>query len=473
MNKELPKNSDWLTMLRDGIEANEKRLDAFGFWMDKHREMHVKDIDKLLDELEGQHLDRRIIELDDVMRNNFTRRLDKLEKRFKECEEACVVEIPKGCWKCIECGHDWGDGKEIYRDNTLDATAAWCRIRGGGCGKKSVTWTPQETPTEEQDLSDEQEGDELQNMVDNFASAMSARLLDKLDAGWSGWDDPVNRQMLLRKLKEHAERAKTKADFVDVANFAAMLWDLRELEPGEPTEEPEGKIKLDDANAVMTDATKRYIAKPEAEELKSCPFCGGEADYKQGINVSSVTCHACGFHFYRGTIESPETATEAWNRRAESEELVRLRKDNEEYCAESEEYGVLNNKQAKEIARLKEEKDHIAAVLEDIQRQDGYASIEEWRSDVKISRAMVAKAKEEIARLKEELADTQGSYEAIRKRKTEMWAEQNRKWKLFNEQAAELERYKALLVEMHGSMASKYWAERIADCLAPLEEDDT
>ncbi len=61
----------------------------------------------------------------------------------------------------------------------------------------------------------------------------------------------------------------------------------------------------------------------------------------------------------------------------------------------------------------------------------------------------------EIARLKEELADTQGSYEAIRKRKTEMWAEQNRKWKLFNEQAAELERYKALLIDMHGSMADE------------------
>ena len=88
LNKSLGMLFNWAFAATDALNTTDKRLDTFGYWMDKHREMHVKDIDKLLDELESQHLDRRIIELDDVMRNNFTWRLDELEERFKECEEA-------------------------------------------------------------------------------------------------------------------------------------------------------------------------------------------------------------------------------------------------------------------------------------------------------------------------------------------------------------------------------------------------
>lgn len=68
----------------------------------------------------------------------------------------------------------------------------------------------------------------------------------------------------------------------------------------------------------------------------------------------------------------------------QSEELLRLKEENEQ---------------------LKVEWDHLAAVLEDIQRQDGYASIEGWRSDVKTSRKMVAEAKAETEQLKAELAE--------------------------------------------------------------------
>ena len=221
-------------------------------WPETTAEAWDVEVQNRIDALENQRLDRRIIELDDVMRNNFTRRLDELE--------------------------------ESYKDH-LD----WASTHG------HPDLPQQETPTEEE-------------------------------------HDP---EMLLNIMQ-------ASKDFVP--------------------EEPEGKIKLDDTNAVMTDATKRYIAKPEAEELKSCPFCGGEADSKQGINVSSVTCHACGFHFYRGTIESPETATEAWNRRAESEEVLRLRreiceveKNNDHYFSEALKNGTLIDTQAKEIARLKEE----------------------------------------------------------------------------------------------------------------------
>ena len=37
---------------------------------------------------------------------------------------------------------------------------------------------------------------------------------------------------------------------------------------------------------------------------------------------------------------------------------------------------------------------------------------------------------------------------------------------------AKLGRYKALLIDMHGSMADEQWAQKIADCLAPIKEDN-
>ncbi len=52
------------------------------------------------------------------------------------------------------------------------------------------------------------------------------------------------------------------------------------------------------------------------EELKKCPFCGGEAEIVEDKNhISFIRCKrlCCRTYFY----ESPKVAIKAWNRREE------------------------------------------------------------------------------------------------------------------------------------------------------------
>ena len=67
------------------------------------------------------------------------------------------------------------------------------------------------------------------------------------------------------------------------------------------------------------------------EELKPCPFCGGEIEerggscnYNKGIITLDLKCEKCGTIFKfksKWTVNPYEEAIEAWNRRTESEEL--------------------------------------------------------------------------------------------------------------------------------------------------------
>jgi hypothetical protein len=66
----------------------------------------------------------------------------------------------------------------------------------------------------------------LDALVDTFAAAMRAKLQQQWRRGWYGWDDPGNREILRARLAEHL--AKPGSQWVDVANFAAMLWNLED-----------------------------------------------------------------------------------------------------------------------------------------------------------------------------------------------------------------------------------------------------
>ena len=55
-----------------------------------------------------------------------------------------------------------------------------------------------------------------------------------------------------------------------------------------------------------------------SEELKPCPFCGGEADNN---NKNIIYCHTCGaivaFNMFNAGLIPDEIARKAWNRRAD------------------------------------------------------------------------------------------------------------------------------------------------------------
>jgi hypothetical protein len=58
-------------------------------------------------------------------------------------------------------------------------------------------------------------------LVDDFAKHMKSKLRMKAMEGKSGWDDPEwTRDQIKRAMIEHVD----KGDPVDVANFAAFLW---------------------------------------------------------------------------------------------------------------------------------------------------------------------------------------------------------------------------------------------------------
>ena len=65
----------------------------------------------------------------------------------------------------------------------------------------------------------------LNALVDEFAKEMKRKLQEKRLEGYHGWDDPEYKEELERLLREHVN--KEGAQMVDVANFAAMLWNMR------------------------------------------------------------------------------------------------------------------------------------------------------------------------------------------------------------------------------------------------------
>lgn len=65
----------------------------------------------------------------------------------------------------------------------------------------------------------------LDKMVACFSMEMKRKLKRKYLEGYHGWDDPENfpDEGIVEALKEHVN----KGNWVDVANFAAMLWNRR------------------------------------------------------------------------------------------------------------------------------------------------------------------------------------------------------------------------------------------------------
>lgn len=64
----------------------------------------------------------------------------------------------------------------------------------------------------------------LDAMVDAFAAQMKQKLRLKALDGFSGWDDPGRADIIRGAMIEHSRRGPGQE--VDVANLAAMLWNM-------------------------------------------------------------------------------------------------------------------------------------------------------------------------------------------------------------------------------------------------------
>lgn len=66
----------------------------------------------------------------------------------------------------------------------------------------------------------------LKRCVLLFSKAMHTKLNSKRLEGWTGWNVPGWEEECKERLAAHAITAKTKEDWVDVANFAMFMWNL-------------------------------------------------------------------------------------------------------------------------------------------------------------------------------------------------------------------------------------------------------
>ncbi len=62
----------------------------------------------------------------------------------------------------------------------------------------------------------------LRELIREFSFEMEAKLLQKLKEGRHGWDDPDCRYGIHKELF----RAATEGRWLDVGNYAAMMWNL-------------------------------------------------------------------------------------------------------------------------------------------------------------------------------------------------------------------------------------------------------
>lgn len=77
-----------------------------------------------------------------------------------------------------------------------------------------------------------QEISRLNEAVDLFATCMKARLTEKAEEGWTGWDKPESSTKIWNALlAQGAAIPLAKGQEVDIANLAMMLWFLN----GRPT----------------------------------------------------------------------------------------------------------------------------------------------------------------------------------------------------------------------------------------------
>ena len=75
------------------------------------------------------------------------------------------------------------------------------------------------------DQETQQEIEQLNQTVDDFATEMKARLREQAIKGYRGWNDPENYHQIIDMMEKHASASSGQE--VDAANLAMILWFLR------------------------------------------------------------------------------------------------------------------------------------------------------------------------------------------------------------------------------------------------------
>ena len=63
-------------------------------------------------------------------------------------------------------------------------------------------------------------------LIGKFTTMMTLKINKKTIQGYHGWDLSINKATMLKKLRRNLKQE----DYVDVANLAMFLWNLKEQE---------------------------------------------------------------------------------------------------------------------------------------------------------------------------------------------------------------------------------------------------
>lgn len=69
------------------------------------------------------------------------------------------------------------------------------------------------------------ESEALANLMNAFSEAMFAKIVSKMQQGYSGWDkkDPIMIELLKNRLADNVNHG----DWIDVANVSMFLWNMQ------------------------------------------------------------------------------------------------------------------------------------------------------------------------------------------------------------------------------------------------------
>lgn len=458
-------------------------------WMklqeDINREM--AGLAKRIEALENAHLERRIIELDDVLRNDLLGRLVALEDSLKDHLDWASThghphehpdppqETPKGYWWCPKCneqmrredinvpqqGDSWHskDGKchiVEWREQPDPPQETfqgywWCKICGRTYTEKptennqcpvclhpspSVEWRKQPDCADEVGTGhiidagkcvrcDELQSDEpitenTENVIDwkaNNAAEQAEEIIDRK----CGEIAQLKAENKLLEI-DIARRDEPQPDCSDEVGTGHIIDDGQcvRCEESQP-EKPEGycpECGVRDWDADGNCSLCGYIPldnetldEPEGMELKPCPCCKGigyrrrDATIFAGQNYDDryptdvarqnhgfqIRCAKCGLQTCWWHYE--KEAEDAWNRRAESEEALRLRAVSNSFETSCKELADTATAQDKEI-------DNLKAEIEE--RQEAEKNAVAWAEAAETN---VEELKAEIDKLKAELAE--------------------------------------------------------------------
>lgn len=63
-------------------------------------------------------------------------------------------------------------------------------------------------------------------LVNIFSNKMKDKFIHKMKAGYGGWELSENKEFIERLLHENVKKGFTNENLIDIANYAAMLYNL-------------------------------------------------------------------------------------------------------------------------------------------------------------------------------------------------------------------------------------------------------